>query len=418
MVSGKVTQTELDLTTRIPSFPGLYTALAFDAKRGPVNKPTLVTSETNFLNTFTPNQVVEAGYDTAYYSGLNYLGYGNKLYGIRAANNPLFGGGLFCEVGGSGSNVSFSTGMSQSDIDSFAFNDSAGECMLLYGADEGAWNKDTYVTVHDNTDKEPDSFLIRVYRFNASNLVEEWVCSRILGKKDGFGTNIYLDDVLKRSKYIRGKNNPSPLVTGLPKDQTVLLKLDNGSDGGSVSTSHLQTAIGKIANPEEYYVTLLMDGGYTDSAYQSTLVDISEARKDCVSILSVPQTLEWDSDPVNTILDWKKNDPNYSFLNITSRAALYSSYPKIYDKFNEMKIAESRGKTKTEIKLPYCITYRGKFPSGVRPIEYIGSRVVAKVKYRGKWYSGYKDVIPTYYGQCREWGGTPVKVVIDVYVTG
>ena len=335
MVSGKVTLGELDLSTRIPSFPGLYSALAFDAKRGLVNKPVLATSETSFLNKFTPNKTVGAGFDTAYYSGLNYLGYGNKLYGIRAANNPLYGGVVIFDTTSINNNMVFVLGLTQIEIDAWAFpND---ECFILYGADQGVWNIDTYITIADNTTKEPDSFVIKVYRINSSELVETWVCSRILGKKDGFGNNIYLDDVLKRSKYIRGKNNPTILETLLPKDQVVLMSLEKGSDGGTVGTSHLQTAIDSISNPEEFFVTLLMDGGYTDAAYHEKLIIIAEARKDCVSLLSVPMDKEWSSTPVDDIVDWKKSSAG-AIYNTTSRAALYSSYPKIYDKFNEREI--------------------------------------------------------------------------------
>ena len=84
------------------------------------------------------------------------------------------------------------------------------ELFLLYGANPGEWNNDIYFTIHtyDNYPdlvKEPDSFLLRIFTgSNLNNAVEEFVCSRVVGDKDGYGNNIYLEDILEASEYVHG----------------------------------------------------------------------------------------------------------------------------------------------------------------------------------------------------------------------
>ena len=86
MASAKVVNKEIDLSTRVPSFPGVYGALVLAAKKGPVNLPQLVTSDTAFLKMYTPDEKVGVGYDNAYFSGLNFLSKSNKMWVVRAAN--------------------------------------------------------------------------------------------------------------------------------------------------------------------------------------------------------------------------------------------------------------------------------------------------------------------------------------------
>ena len=58
----RVNVSELDLSARVPGFPGVYGAITFPAKRGPLT-PTLVTSESDLLKKYTPDETVEVGFD-------------------------------------------------------------------------------------------------------------------------------------------------------------------------------------------------------------------------------------------------------------------------------------------------------------------------------------------------------------------
>ena len=64
---------EIDLSTRVPSFPGVYGSITIATRRGDNLRPTLITSEAQFLNELTPNGKIEIGYDIAHFSALAFL---------------------------------------------------------------------------------------------------------------------------------------------------------------------------------------------------------------------------------------------------------------------------------------------------------------------------------------------------------
>lgn len=88
--SANVTLREVDLSTRIPSFPGVYGAITIPAKKGLVNTPTLVTGDSQFLKRYTPNEKIDIGMDNSHFSALNFLQQSNKLWVNRVASNALY----------------------------------------------------------------------------------------------------------------------------------------------------------------------------------------------------------------------------------------------------------------------------------------------------------------------------------------
>ncbi len=62
------------------------------AKRGPVNEFRVVTSPTDFLNTYTFSGAPSVSDDPTFHSVLKVLAQTNTMYIVRAANNPLYGG--------------------------------------------------------------------------------------------------------------------------------------------------------------------------------------------------------------------------------------------------------------------------------------------------------------------------------------
>src|SRR5438876_1058881 len=95
MSSAQVISKEVDLSTRVPSFPGVYGAMAFAAAKGPVNSPQLMTTDTQFLSTFTPAGVVNVGFDLGYFSALAFLQKSNKLWVVRSAKQSLYASAVF-----------------------------------------------------------------------------------------------------------------------------------------------------------------------------------------------------------------------------------------------------------------------------------------------------------------------------------
>lgn len=95
MSSAKVILKEIDLSIRVPSFPGVYVAMVLDAKRGPVDTPQLITSEAQLLERFTPEGTIKVGYSAAYYSAIAALERTDKLWVQRVVGeNITYSGAL------------------------------------------------------------------------------------------------------------------------------------------------------------------------------------------------------------------------------------------------------------------------------------------------------------------------------------
>lgn len=187
--------------------------------------------------------------------------------------------------------------------------------------------------------KETGSFLIEVYRTYKGNtyLEESYICSRIIDKKDGFERNIFIENVLEGSKYIRAISNPDidpdpdDPDTLYPSEQLDILYLDSGEDSGPVTDGDMIQALSKISNPDDIPVTLVLDGGRATAPYQQALIELSESRKDCVAILSTPYDTEASSNYLNEIVNYRKTVLNAN----TSYASMYCPHVKVYDKFND-----------------------------------------------------------------------------------
>lgn len=184
----------------------------------------------------------------------------------------------------------------------------------------------------NNEDNEATSFLIQVYW--KGTLVEEWVTSRER-LKDAYGRNVYIEDYLEGSEYIRVVNNS--LVEGVPNDVLFGVDLGGGDDGDPITDSQygaLISALDDFKSSDAFPMTLILDGGWSLPAYQQALYALCEQRMDCVAILSVPYEKEASADYLNNIINYRKIDLNAN----TSYAALYTPHVKIYDRFNDRSL--------------------------------------------------------------------------------
>lgn len=470
MASAGVITQEIDLSTRVPSFPGVYGAIVIQAKKGPVGVPTLVTTDTELLNLFTPNGKVEVGFDLAYFSALAYLQKSNKLWVVRAAKQSLYGGvsvktsshagssatvpltaglsdptayafdagpdvaavaevtsvtcvadiagslnnkyfflnepasgnGVYVwfNVGGNGVDpgpfgsrvaleVAFAEGATAAQVataiaavvdassayaasavgavitvtnsvagavaDATAQNSGftvavvtpgsdavsqTDEAMLIYAANQGAWANQIGVkvityTANPDKVKEPGAFLIEVYKSsNTSTPIESFLCSRLLGTKDGYGQNIFIEDVLQSSNYIRAISNPAVAGSVLPAEVSTIAYMTYGSDGLAVTDAEMVTAIDSLSNVDNLPLTVVMDGGWATPAFQQAIDSLCQNRGDCVGVLSCPIAAEASTSYIADISTYRKTTLNLN----SSYTAIYSPHVQIYDKFNDRKI--------------------------------------------------------------------------------
>ena len=462
MPSPSVNRSEIDRSTRVPETPGVYTAIVIPAKKGPVNVPTFVTSEEDFLKTFCVDERISPSDHMSHWSADTYLSEGgNRLWVVRAANTT--------GLRHAGIRVKFSSGQSgAADFEPFATpaagvgaNDDGtdvsyitsgdgavtnSDLFLLYALNPGAWGNNLSVDISSRaSDLEGETnaqLRIRVYM--SGTRVETHLVSLDNSAKDGYGRSLYIDDVLSRSEYIRGDQNNTGATTGgvtsLVKSQVTSLGMftrvassasadgagewkrssstsiviftgasgaafdaiddletgdtiaigdatytlsanspavssgtftlavteagtapaENaaanvvvtdvgdpintpttrpsfayGNDGGDVADSHLITAWETLASPEEYPVTLIMDGGQTGAGNQTEMIDLcsnSEKRQDSFAILSTPRgnMAEAIAHAQQSHLRGSGDDKSF--------AAMYWPWVQIYDKFNDRRI--------------------------------------------------------------------------------
>lgn len=345
-----------DQSTRVVSTSGIYTGIVIPAKKGPVNKPTLVTSQSDLLRTFTPNEKIEIGYDISYYSAYYYLREGNKLWVVRACDeeNALYGGCILRLD--QNTHVSCSQGFKDprdyggSEVYQFGADDAC----LIYGSNVGAWNNDIGIKIiTDQTKvKLEGAFIIEVYK-NLSGTgtgttgtkVETHLVSLNENLKTGYGTSCFIETVLEGSNYIRAEVNEAVLDAAsdiVPKAQDSILKLAGGFDGYDTDASGAdQTkgyrikALNTLKSVNDIELSLIMDGGYTDPAYQKQMIALCQEREESTfAILSMPYDKSVSADKINAMTTYASSELNAnSYL-----AALYAPHQKMYDEFNDKYI--------------------------------------------------------------------------------
>lgn len=176
---------------------------------------------------------------------------------------------------------------------------------------------------------EPNSIKIEVFkRDNLVKAEETWYVSRDPDAKDGYGRNMYIENMLKGSDYIRAIDNP--MLLGEPTPQIVPLYMAKGDDGDPVTDASMIRASEDFLSVDRYQITVLMDGGWASPSYQRALDSIAEQRGDCVAYLSTPYAREAESNFINSLVDYRKFTLNMG----SSRSALFTPHLEVLDKYN------------------------------------------------------------------------------------
>ena len=409
MTAPRINVKEIDISTRVPNSTGTYAAIVLPAPKGEINKPIFVTSDTDLLNYFTPNQRVEVGYNMAFYSALAYLSKANRLWVVRSDNGSTYGGLVInqspdtntqltaVQLGaitaldqvnkkftlatdltsffhaGDKINIQGSTGNNgiytvvsallvtgntvvtvseaipsliadgnifrNSLVDPQTYTFQSNDLLLITGANQGSWANDIEVELFTYANsptvvKEPGAFQIQVYKQSTGESLETFTCSRDVNAKDGYGQNIYVEDVLLGSSYIRAIDNTAYPSTAVITEQTAFMSLTGALDGLSVTDSNMITSLNTLNNKAEIPLTLIMDGGWATTGYQHAIDGLCQSRKDCVGILSTPYYIEDSSDYMTALVNYRQVTLNLN----SSYSALYTPHVKITDRFNSRDI--------------------------------------------------------------------------------
>jgi hypothetical protein len=320
-----------DIVTRIAT---ASSALVGYSVKGSVDEIKLITSDQQFIDEYGEPDPDSGHF--FHYAALAFLGKGSTLYCLRVVNGALYGG-VDIQYSTSGdSNVAFATGKS-----SRTFAPASGQItetvLQIVGVNPGVWNNKIGIEISDIKDgsdpivTDQYTFKISVFSQDADGnwvQVETWKVSR-KRKYDGYGKQLYMVDKINGvSKYIYVLDS-AMFDTVMPKVQVNQLDFAAGSDGSSISATHLVTGWEEFINPDRIDVRILINGGETAISVQTEMMTIAEARRDCVAILDIP----WSSLSSvggmtafrNTIFD-------------SSYCALYAGWGQIYDKYNDIVI--------------------------------------------------------------------------------
>ncbi|TMP46312.1 hypothetical protein CWB96_00325 [Pseudoalteromonas citrea] len=155
MSSAQVILKELNLSQRVGSDLGLYSAILLPrAERGAL-EPQLISNENMLLSRYTMNGKVKVGFDNAYFSALTYLGGADKLYVRRVlGDDAKYSATAVSQITSSEASAAIPLGISTLD----SVDPSAENAFVLTASDQGTWGDQLSVKVHNYRHSEVITF--------------------------------------------------------------------------------------------------------------------------------------------------------------------------------------------------------------------------------------------------------------------
>ena len=373
-ISPGVNYSEVDLTTVVPSILTTAGAIAGGFAWGPVNKRVLVDSEIT-LNKIFGNPSSNSTNSTTFFTAASFLAYGNNLQVVRAT---------------SGNNATANTnGISVANEDIFQYsylgnnnNNSYGPFMARYpgslgngltisivdnGSYSASWNVNglnmaSYFPSAPGTSAQANTANssfdeVHVVVVDSKGLVTGTkntvlevfpYLSKASNGTDPLGnSNYYKNYIFNNSNWIYAVDPPDYANTnstwGLPLANTsfatfsntatvpITFTLSGGNDTGPTD-SNLVNAYSLFSNSDEINISLLMTGDASNTVQQA-VIDIADARKDCIAFVSPPSTavINKSGSETSLIQTWT-NGLNRS----SSYAVADSGWKYMFDKYNNI----------------------------------------------------------------------------------
>ena len=373
-ISPGVNYSEVDLTTVVPSILTTAGAIAGGFAWGPVNKRVLVDSEIT-LNKIFGNPSSNSTNSTTFFTAASFLAYGNNLQVVRAT---------------SGNNATANTNtisVANEDIFQYSYlgnnnNNSYGPFMARYpgslgngltisivdnGSYSASWNVNglnmaSYFPSAPGTSAQANTANssfdeVHVVVVDSKGLVTGTkntvlevfpYLSKASNGTDPLGnSNYYKNYIFNNSNWIYAVDPPDYANTnstwGLPLANTsfatfsntatvpITFTLRGGNDTGPTD-GNLVNAYSLFSNSDEINISLLMTGDASNTVQQA-VIDIADARKDCIAFVSPPSTavINKSGSETSLIQTWT-NGLNRS----SSYAVADSGWKYMFDKYNNI----------------------------------------------------------------------------------
>lgn len=351
-VSAGVYKREVDRSQRLNSIQSTIGAIVGSSSKGPVGKPTLVTSVEEFVSIFGEPKPSN-GY--MHYAAIHFLTEASRLYVTRVVNNTTkdtLNAGAFLTVDDLNASVpqirldDWDTGPISSGAKGkwdpetavgFTASDLNTLC-AFWAINPGDWNKQIYIQIKPSTKlgtttpDDPYQFWVEVfidYKGPSQLPVEKFLVSREEGKLDGYSRSMFIEDVInRRSSYIRVRN--SPHVPNVKVLVNAFEFLDGGSDGTKPTRADYLQGWELYKDAERLDVNILINGGLTEPQIHQKMDEVARTRMDCIAVLDMPS----DSQKTIQAIDYRKNTLNID----SSYSAIYSSDCLVYDSYNDIEL--------------------------------------------------------------------------------
>lgn len=380
-LSPQVAVIETDLTNYIPAIPTGITGMVGNFSQGPVGQRVLVTNEQELVDYFGKP---DNDNFTHFFSAWNFLQYANQLYVVRAAGDDTGTASTLSNANVLWTNATVGVASTEdvliknqddylifidASLSTFMDSDVLG-IVARYPGEYGnnikvaaiGWTVTTTSTVFatssttsnlywndilPNKMRDPYNLAIAVFKLKANythtndnpdayDLVEKWMVSTTQGIKDGEGNSLYVEDVINQSsKYIYAFFKDSATLNAAFTAAAVTLT--NGYSG-TYSTGAVMQGYDLFANPEEFDINLIIDGGNTDADVQQYINDsIVLKRKDCFAIFCPPKdkVVNVSGGASQIVADLDKYINETLGRGTSSYAAFYGNWKYQYDKFND-----------------------------------------------------------------------------------
>ena len=393
-VSPGINVSEIDLTTSVPAVSVSTGAVIGEYQWGPVNVPTLISSEVQLVYTFGKPTVYDASIADSFFAAANFLSYSNSLYVVRAGNttsqlnavspnsatafaiqnDEYFVANFYQSTNATCTWASRYPGELGNTIQVIAFSNPNTTIWgdLTSNTSNSIYNFATqfdrvpsttpYVQNVTGSSTANDEMHILVVdiggRFTGTqgSVLEKYQgLSKLRDAKSPDGSSNYFRDVIyRKSKYVHTLNYPSDNrqnwgntvaqlqasgVGFVTTESSNTAYFGKGTGASSPNDTDWLSAIDQVSDKQKLDISLLITGN-VDSTVQNYAITKAAARTDCVAFVSPPFAAVTDStNPAQKVVDWATNSGSYTGTGISgmsSYAVADSGWKYQYDKYNDI----------------------------------------------------------------------------------
>lgn len=283
--------------------------------------------------------------------------------------------------------------------------DGSDDHLIVTAENPGSWGNNVTVSFAEALGEPATNFNL-VVKENGLE-VERFLVSRDPDAKDGYGSNLFIEDVVnQRSKVIRVEDNPT--VTD-PYDPDAVITLSGGTDDTSLPTSGgFVLAWDEFLDVEQVPANLLINGGYAVPEIQHKMLAVAQARRDAVAILDVPKAI---NDDVEQMIEYRKTTLGAN----TFYGGIYGGWIRAFDPYQDREVEiPPSGDVAGVFAYTVEVANRWDAPAGVRRGIIPNALGVTKVFTEGErdlLYTNGVNPVTTYAGSaCIIWGQKTCQV--------